>query len=311
MNFTNKLVALALATSLVACTTSRNDAGRLVSAGTAPVLDLSSSTAVTEVPAIVTVAVHETAVTTTEAPLPVTTVAAAPPTTVDANAPMQLIREETLGYSVQGRPIVASLYGSETGIPVLAVGAIHGDEQAGLLVVDVMKTLPVPNGIALWIISTVNPDGIAANHRENAAGVDLNRNFPAPDWQLSGEGTERYSGPAAASEPETQATVAFLQRVRPVFVVWWHQVGNQVDDNRSVANYGWLTLFASQVGMPLVETPCGALPCAGTATGLLNQTLGSSAVVVELPKGVDAALATTQAKGFLFVLSSIALEVAE
>ena len=57
-------------------------------------------------------------------------------------------------------------------------GVIHGDEQAGLQIVALLTELPVPPGVDLYLVDSMNPDGVARNTRGNANGVDLNRNFP-------------------------------------------------------------------------------------------------------------------------------------
>ena len=50
----------------------------------------------------------------------------------------------------------------------------------------------------LWIIANLNPDGVARRTRQNARGVDLNRNFPS-EWQANGErGSPEYFGPRGA-----------------------------------------------------------------------------------------------------------------
>ena len=66
-------------------------------------------------------------------------------------------------------------------------------------------------GMDLWLIPTVNPDGDAHNTRYNAHRVDLNRNFPT-SWVKQGTGTRYYSGPKAASEPETRTSVTSCSR---------------------------------------------------------------------------------------------------
>ena len=81
----------------------------------------------------------------------------------------------------------------------------------------------MPPGIDLWIVPTMNPDGMAAGDRHNADQVDLNRNFPYRWGPIGEPGDPEYAGPSAASEPETQAIVAFLDEVRPELVIWYHQ----------------------------------------------------------------------------------------
>lgn len=210
-----------------------------------------------------------------------------------------------LGYSVQGRPIEAFRSGTPGGVPVLAVGVIHGDEAGGLRITELMRDLDVPDGVELWIIDSVNPDGVAAVTRGNANGVDLNRNADGGSWDSVGEGTDRYSGPFAASEPETQAVQAFLDEVRPQFSVWWHQVGNHVDDNDSVADYGLLLQYAELVGLPVQGTSC-VTACVGTISGYLNDKLGSTAFVVELPAEYGDETSWSHATAFLTVAGELA-----
>jgi protein MpaA len=83
------------------------------------------------------------------------------------------------GRSVQGRPLVAWSFGSSKAHrKVLVVGCIHGNECAGLAITSALRHEPVPPGVQLWVVPEMNPDGTAADTRQNAHGVDLNRNFP-------------------------------------------------------------------------------------------------------------------------------------
>jgi protein MpaA len=188
-----------------------------------------------------------------------------------------------LGRSVEGRRIVAF----ERGDPaakrkVLVVGAIHGNETAGTAVIGRLRQLPVPVGIDLWLVATVNPDGVAAGTRGNAHGVDLNRNFPY-DWQPLGG--VYASGPHALSEPETRAVVRLVRRLRPRLSIWFHQHLDLVEltggDRRLVRR------FARLVGLP--ARPLGHY--AGSGIGWENTTIpGSTAFAVELPAGPLAAV---------------------
>jgi protein MpaA len=128
-----------------------------------------------------------------------------------------------LGRSVLGTPIIAERLGTPGGRRVLVIGVIHGDEDAGVAIVDNLRALGAPEGIELWLVEAMNPDGQAAQDRHNANQVDLNRNVPY-NWQPLGvAGDGQYAGPGAASEPETQAMVNFIAQLRPDIAIWYHQ----------------------------------------------------------------------------------------
>lgn len=57
----------------------------------------------------------------------------------------------------------------------------------------------------IYINPVVNPDGNIRNQRHNFNGVDLNRNYPF-EWCVRAS----FCGTGPASEPETQANVAFM-----------------------------------------------------------------------------------------------------
>jgi murein tripeptide amidase MpaA len=84
-----------------------------------------------------------------------------------------------------------------------------------------MSPTEIPVNVDLWLLPAINPDGVALNQRHNVNQVDLNRNFPYK-WGLIAEpGNWEYSGPSAASEPETQAMVEFVKYLRPDMTVWF------------------------------------------------------------------------------------------
>jgi protein MpaA len=60
--------------------------------------------------------------------------------------------------------------------------------------------------------------------RVNARRVDLNRNFPAANWQASKFKGPYFGGPAAASEPETATLVDTITRLHPRRILTIHSM---------------------------------------------------------------------------------------
>jgi len=192
-----------------------------------------------------------------------------------------------VGHSVQGRRIVAYELGDPSASRrVLVVGCVHGNECAGIAVVNRLRRLGPLDGVALWLVPDANPDGHAVGTRGNAHGVDLNRNFPHRWRRLGGT---YYSGPRPASEPETRALMRLIRRVRPTVTIWFHQHLNMVVLTRG--NLGLQRRFARLAGLRT-----GYIPgLSGTATGWSNTTFrGTTAFVVELPAGRLSARATAR-----------------
>jgi N-acetylmuramoyl-L-alanine amidase len=191
-------------------------------------------------------------------------------------------RAEVIGHSAQGRPIAVTHRG-EPNAPtsVLVVGSIHGNETAGHAVIAQLRRIPVPAGLQLWLVRTVNPDGVAHGTRQNGRGVDLNRNFPRR-WGGGGRPFDTYyPGPSASSEPETDVVRAFVQRVKPDVTVWYHQHMRLVNLSPG-ADRALVRDYARRVGLPARTLP----HYRGTATSWQNHTFaGTSAFVVELPAG--------------------------
>jgi protein MpaA len=253
----------------------------------------SVSTSLVGVEALIVPEISTTTTTTTTS----TTTSVAPITTQPGP------REITIGMSHLGRPILAVQIQDSPHRPVIAIGSIHGDESMGLEVVERLRNSPdIPEGLNLWIIPTVNPDGLAASVRGNARGVDLNRNFATDDWRFVGQGSEKYSGEAAASEVETKAVQQFVLEQQPLLVVWWHQFGYYVDEQRTVANFDLIKRFSELTGLPITDVGCGSTPCVGNATVFINTNIdGASSFVVELPRDVSSRVLDEQAKAFMAI----------
>lgn len=183
-----------------------------------------------------------------------------------------------VGHSVRGRTIRAYVVGDPNSTRrMLIVGCVHGNETAGEAITRRLRHASPPRGVALWIVDSFNPDGAAADTRQNADGVDLNRNAPWHWEHLTGI---FYSGPRPLSEPESRAINALVRRVRPAISIWYHQHAALVDDaggSRAIERR-----YARLVGLPFVRF--GAPP--GSITSWQNATFPSdTAFVVELPGG--------------------------
>jgi protein MpaA len=182
---------------------------------------------------------------------------------------------------VRRRPIEARVVGSpDAPDKVLVVGIVHGNETAGKRVVRALATGSAPAGTELWLVPSLNPDGVAEHRRQNTRGVDLNRNFP---WNWRPLGTKddpTWSGPRRMSEPETRIARALVRRIRPRLTIWFHQPLRLID--RSGGDVEIQRRFARRTGLPLRRLG----PYAGTATGWQNHAYpGTTAFVVELPGG--------------------------
>jgi murein DD-endopeptidase MepM/ murein hydrolase activator NlpD len=135
--------------------------------------------------------------------------------------------EQVIGHSVEGRPISAYRIGHGP-IKIALIGDIHGEFEANThllaqLLLEHFLDHPdqVPSSASLWIIPTMNPDGLAIGHRWNANGVDLNRNADTDldgcagnDWSPDTfvlEGPQPGAGGAFPfSAPESRAIRDFL-----------------------------------------------------------------------------------------------------
>jgi N-acetylmuramoyl-L-alanine amidase len=186
------------------------------------------------------------------------------------------------GDSVRGAPIVAARSGPpQAPVRVLVTGSIHGNETAGRRVIARLRRTDAPAGVQVWTVRTLNPDGVKAGTRQNARGVDLNRNFPRR-WRGGGRAFDTYfPGRAAGSEPETKALMRLVRRIRPAISVHYHQHMRLVNLGQG-PDPAIVRRYARLVGLPARTLP----NFHGTATGWQNHTFpGTSAFVVELPAG--------------------------
>jgi protein MpaA len=144
----------------------------------------------------------------------------------------------TKGFPILVRqiPAVRNVKGNGKSIRVLLLGGIHGDELTASAIVfqwlQWMKTPPAQD-FSWTVVPVVNPDGLLAPKpkRVNANGVDLNRNFPTPNWRKdapqywakhTGSDPRRFPGVAPLSEPESRWVNEQMERFQPQVIISVH-----------------------------------------------------------------------------------------
>lgn len=122
---------------------------------------------------------------------------------------------------VDDRLMTAELYGDQ-GPVLFLLSAIHGNERLAVSHGERVRWL-LQGGLAerlgmrIFFIQAGNPDGIFDATRANGRGVDLNRNFPAENFDPSAGG-----GEAPLSESESRLLVKALDWTEPVGVISVH-----------------------------------------------------------------------------------------
>jgi hypothetical protein len=155
------------------------------------------------------------------------------------------LRVREVGRSAEGRPLRAVTFGAGP-TPVLVWSQMHGDEPTGTLALaDLLAWLADPASradprharlaAALTVVAVpmLNPDGARRRARENAAGVDINRDA------------------RRLATPEGRALAALADSLRPAFALHLHDQEPRVvrapDGRRTVP-----------VAVALLAPPAGA-----------------------------------------------------
>jgi protein MpaA len=142
----------------------------------------------------------------------------------------------------------------------------------------------------------VNPDGLSRHTRQNARGVDLNRNFPFL-WQRTVPGSHYYGGPKPLSERESRVVARWVKRLKPAVSIWYHQPWNAV----LVPCHGGAPVARRYARRAHSATSCRGHELRGTAIQWEKHLFPkTSPFVVELPAaGVTTATATRHASAAL------------
>jgi len=201
-----------------------------------------------------------------------------------ANDYPTLTERFTVGYSVQNRPIYGiRINGTSDSVntktEIRIAGAIHGNEDMAvemplMMAQHLCENYGTDNQITdlvdkldFYIIPLVNPDGKAKNTRENARGIDLNRNFGYQYHPESYNG--EYTNSGMFSQPETIAmarhhlernfTVSFIFHTTAAYVnYFWNFSERETPDEFMVCDlavrYGSRTDYTPTQGYDWYQT---------------------------------------------------------
>lgn len=204
-----------------------------------------------------------------------------------------------IGRSKEGRPIIAYTFGSG-GKTVLYTGSIHGNELSTKYLMEAwineleLNARSIPADKKIVVIPTLNPDGVAANKRNNSNNVDLNRNFDTFDWQkdIVTPGNQPIpggGGQTPMSEVECQAIAAFTLKLRPRLTMSFHSaagyvIANQGGDSVALAaTYSQLSGYRNMTG----NNSAFSYSITGTYDDWIREKIGLTSVLVELTNSVN------------------------
>ena len=175
-----------------------------------------------------------------------------------ANNYPDLVTVESFGRTHEGRDLwairVTSQAKQKAGKPVVFLNALHHAREVmtvevALDAADYLATNYASNNevrdwldrAEIWIVPMVNPDGsnkvwtedsMWRKNTSGSDGVDVNRNYPYRWNQCNGSSgtpsSDTYRGPSAGSENETQAMMALVGRIRPVYSISFHSYSELV-----------------------------------------------------------------------------------
>ena len=172
--------------------------------------------------------------------------------------------QPSAAHSVKGRTIYTrDVHPADARLRVLVIGGIHGDElsSASVALHWIGLAQAAPQQTHWRFIPALNPDGLFSrpSRRVNANGVDLNRNFPTPNWKRDApvywakqtrKDPRRWPGKTPLSEPESKFLFEEMQRFKPNLIVSIHAPYGVLDfDGPLVPPVHLGRLYLDQVGI--------------------------------------------------------------
>ncbi len=149
---------------------------------------------------------------------------------------------ESIGMTFDMRSIPMLIFGAGKK-NIVVTGGVHGRESINPIVLIQMaedyitkKESVFKNKGCIYMIPLLNPDGYEISRmdhalwKNNANGVDINRNFPSKTFE------EKWEDDKPGSEAETKALMKIFYRVNPDGYLDFHSRGKSIFYYRSQMN---------------------------------------------------------------------------
>ena len=136
------------------------------------------------------------------------------------------------------------------------------------------------DAVTLTILEDANPDGRAAGTRGNANGVDVNRNFPASNFDT----TDPSNGGKSLSEPEARAVNDTIERTKPDLVLVAHSWAGRQFVNFDGPAREIAERFGATSGLSVEESSSFA-PTPGSLGSYFGRDRGTPILTIEVLNG--------------------------
>lgn len=193
---------------------------------------------------------------------------------------------QIIGYTVQKKPILSYFWNNNSDVNILMLGGVHGDEIEGVTAaLGILDQLFNKNlfKFNFTLIPCLNLDGLFAMTRQNANGVDLNRNLSTKDWTAEFTKVRYYPGKKPLSEPENQTLMKILDAKEYKFIFTLHSWKPMLNTNGDCSLIA--DVLTEMTGYKIV--PDIGYPTPGSLGALGATDRGIPTLTYEFEKGMD------------------------